>query len=135
MNYFRTGITIISLCCLSTGCRAKAELKEVQRVRSGNVDVILLSPDGLVHQKETLIIEFHKPSTGDLVDVGNVKVNTTMPMPGMAPMFGTANIRPGDTPGRYLMESAMEMSGSWRVVIDWTGATEMGHVALNATVQ
>src|SRR5207248_1707130 len=57
------------------------KLTEVQRVRSGVLDVVLLSPSvGLQHGKDTFAIEFKSASGGTLVDVGNVKATATMAM-------------------------------------------------------
>src|SRR5687767_13467751 len=76
--------------------------KEFQRVRSGDFDVVLLSADGaLTHGQDAFTVEFRKASGGNLVDVGTVKADATMPMAGMAPMLGSVFLERSGTPGRY----------------------------------
>src|SRR5690242_16238117 len=83
-----------------SGCTGSTSLTELQRVKSGALEVVLLSPrGGLNHGKDTFVIEFRSTPGGTLVDVGNVKGSATMPMPGM-PMFGSLDIRKTDVAGR-----------------------------------
>src|SRR5947207_15937272 len=68
------------------------KLTEVQRVRSGMVDVVLLSPrDALRHGTDAFVIELRSASEGTLVDVGTVKGNATMRMAGM-PLLGRNDV-------------------------------------------
>ena len=56
-----------------TGCGGgSAKLTELQRVRSGTIDVVVLSPrDALRHGKDDFVLEF-RSADGSLVDVGDV---------------------------------------------------------------
>jgi len=55
----------------------------VQTVRSGQMEIVLLSPTGTLRSgRNTFTIEFRSP-TRELVDVGTVRVAANMPMPGM----------------------------------------------------
>src|SRR5258705_11078311 len=77
------------------------KLTEVQRVRSGMVDVMLLSPrDAIRHGKDRFVIEFRSASEGMLVDVGTVKGYATMPMAGM-PMLGRIDVTRTKVIGGY----------------------------------
>ena len=118
----------------SEGCRRAANLTEVQRVRSGTVDIVVLSRDGVLHQKDPFTIEFRSVSGGDLVNVGTVHASANMPMPGM-PMFGTIDVRPADAPGRYTAKGNLEMTGGWRIALEWEGAGGRGAVNFAGTVQ
>jgi hypothetical protein len=111
-----------------------SDLIEVQRARSGDVDVILLSNDGvLTHGKDTFIIEFRR---GDrLVDVGMVKAGATMPMAGMSPMMGSVFLEPGDMPGRYTADTDLSMSGGWTLKLEWNGPAGKGSASFQATVE
>ena len=75
-------------------------LKEVQRVKSGDLDIVLLSEDGALNQgKDAFVIEFRN-ADGSLVDAGTVSTSANMPMPGMT-MSGNVQVERTDVPGRY----------------------------------
>jgi len=126
--------------CLSTvvaACGAgqpPAALKEVQRVRSGTVDVVVLSPSGtLARGKGAFVLEF-RGGDGALLDVGTVTVNATMAMAGMAPMFGESTVSPGDVKGRYEVTSDLSMAGTWRLSVEWNGPAGSGSAVVSGTV-
>jgi hypothetical protein len=100
-----------------------APLKELQKVRSGDVDVVLLSETGTLAQgKNSFVLEFGS-ADGRLRDVGAVRATATMPMAGMAPMFGTLDLRPSGTPGRYLVNGEFGMTGTWQIKVEWQGGS------------
>ena len=110
-------------------------LTEVQRVRSGMVDVILLSPRHAIrHGKDTFVIEFRSAPEGTLADVGTVKGNATMPMAGM-PMLGRIDVIRTNVAGRYEANSDLSMAGTWRMAIEWNGPMGQGSVTFSGTVQ
>ena len=127
-------LLFVILVAACMGCRQAANLTEVQRIRSGAVDIVLLSRDGALHQKDPFTIEFRSAPGGKLVAMGTVRANATMPMPGM-PMFGTIDVRPADEPGRYTAKGNLEMTGGWRIALEWDGATGRGAVNFTGTVQ
>ena len=98
----RRSLVCLFVCCvlaLAACGGASANLTELQRVKSGNLDVVLLSPhDAIRHGQDSFAVEF-RSADGSLVDVGDVKVSATMPMPG-APMFGTLDVKKSATAGR-----------------------------------
>jgi len=128
------GLLLIVLATLGAGCRrSESAMTELQRIRSGNVDVVLLSGhDALRHGKDMFTIEFRSTSDGSLVDVGNVRTTANMPMPGM-PMFGTIEVKRTDVPGRYTATSDFSMAGSWRMNISWD--MPAGSIGFAGTVQ
>lgn len=128
------GLLLVVFGAVCAGCRSSANLTEVRRVSSGHVDVVLLSRDGALHQKDPFTIEFRSPSNGNLVNVGAVHASATMPMPGM-PMFGSIEVRPADAPGRYTAKGNLEMTGGWRIAIEWDGSAGRGAVNFVGTVQ
>ena len=110
-----------------------SNLKEFQRARSGNFDVVLLSDDGtLTHGKDALTVEFRTASGEDLVEVGTVKAGATMPMAGMAPMLGSVFLEPTDTPGRYTADTNLSMAGDWQLKLEWEGPAGRGTATFNA---
>ena len=109
------------------------DLIELQRIRSGNLDVVLLSNDGaLSHDKDTFTIEFRRGD--ELVDVGTVKAAATMPMAGLPEMQGSVFLTRGDLPGRYTAETDLSMSGGWKFKLDWDGPAGRGTASFAATV-
>ena len=132
----RALIVVVAAAALACGRASDAsKLKELQRFRSGALDVVLLSPrDGLHHGKDTFIIEFRSTSGGSLIDVGNVRASANMPMPGM-PMFASIDTKRTDVAGRYDANGDFAMAGTWRVTIQWAGPTGQGSVTFPGTVQ
>ena len=131
-------LTVLSVAVLLLiGCGGAGEtapLKELQRVHSGDVDVVLLSAgDSIKQGKGTFVVEFHGAG-GAPVDVGTVTVGASMPMPGMAPMFGDCTVTPTATKGRYDVSSDFGMAGTWRLQIAWDGPAGRGSASLPGTV-
>src|ERR1700760_2723208 len=92
---------------LGCGGATSSKMTELQRLKSGPLDIVLLSPsDALHHGKDTFTLEVW--SNGNLVDVGMVRATASMPMPGAA-MFGTVDVERGDVPGRYSAKSQFDM--------------------------
>jgi hypothetical protein len=109
-------------------------LKEVQRIKSGDLDIVLLSTDGTLNQgKDAFVIEFRKPD-GSLVDAGTVSTTANMPMPGMT-MSGSVQTERTDVPGRYRAGADFGMAGGWQMKIDWNGPAGKGSVSFDGAVQ
>ena len=126
---------LIAVVVATTSCSSPAgsDQIELQRARSGDLDVVLLSSDGSVtHGKDAFTIEFRRGDT--LVDVGTLKAAATMPMAGMAPMMGSVFIERGDAPGRYKADTDLGMSGGWQLKLEWDGPAGKGGASFNATV-
>jgi Cu(I)/Ag(I) efflux system membrane protein CusA/SilA len=106
----------------------------VQTVRSGDMDVVVLSPTGTLHTgQNTFTIEF-RSSSGSLVDVGTVRASANMTMPGMV-MSGNVQLRPTDVVGRYAVTAEFAMAGSWPFSIDWDGPAGRGSASFQGSVQ
>ena len=124
---------VVVILLAACGSSQEAPLKELQRVKSGPLDVVLLSPaDALKQGKGRFVLEF-RDAGGNLVDVGDVSVAASMPMTGMAPMFGDCTVAPTSTKGRYDVSSDLGMAGTWRVDIKWNGPAGQGMASLRAT--
>ena len=129
------GLVLASIVGLCAGCRNERQLKEIQRVRTGDMDVVLLSGDGTLHQKDPFTIEFRSGSSANLIDVGAVTADATMPMPGMAPMFGNVRVRAAEVKGRYVATGGFDMAGGWRIALRWDGPGGKGSISFPGTVQ
>lgn len=120
---------------LAVGCggTGSTQTTELQRIRSGSLDIVLLSAhEALRHGKDAFVVEFR--SGGNLVDVGGVRLTASMPMPGM-PMFGTIDVQRTDVAGRYAATGELGMAGTWRMTVEWDGPRGKGSVAFSGTVQ
>lgn len=105
------GLTLAA-CGKSNG--SGGELKQISQQRVGDYVVTLLSDTGQLKQgKNKYALEFRKAADNQLVDVGEVKLSSRMPMPGMSDMLGGASATPSGTAGRYTVESDFEMRGKW----------------------
>jgi hypothetical protein len=112
----------------------ESNLIELQRVRLGDLEVVLLSNDGtLTHDKDSLTLEFRRGD--DLVDVGTVEAAATMPMAGLPEMQGSVFLERSDVPGRYNAETDLSMSGGWNLRVEWDGPTGKGSASFSATVE
>ena len=127
-------LAVMVVTVLAVGCGGAAKLTEIQRVKSGALDIVLLSPrDGLRHGKDTFFIEF-RSTTGGLVDAGSVRGNATMPMPG-SPMFASIDVKRTDVAGRYEANGDFSMAGTWRMSLQWEGPAGQGSVTFPGSVQ
>ena len=96
-------------------------MTEVQRVRSGALDIVLLArTDALRQTRNYCALEFRAGTDRHLVDVGTVLVHTTMTMEG-APMSGFVTDVKRVGTGRYEVEMVMAMAGTWHISVDWDG--------------
>lgn len=127
-------LSALLLAASLTGCGGAARLTELQRVRSGTIDVVVLSPrDALRHGKDDFVIEF-KSADGNLVDVGEVRAGASMSMSGV-PMLGRVTVQRTDVPGRYRADGDFGMAGTWRLNVEWDGPKGKGSVAFSGSVQ
>jgi len=129
----RVWALILLAVAAAAGC-GPANLTELQKVKSGMLDVVLLSPrDGLRHGSDTFVIEFRSAS-GNRVDVGTVRASASMSMSG-TPMMGTIDVARTDVAGRYAATSDFSMAGTWRMTIQWDGPAGPGSVTFPGSVQ
>ena len=130
----RLVISAALLLLTACGSNETAQLKELQRVKAGAMDIVLLAPgDSLKQGQGRFVLEF-RDAGGNLVDVGNVMVGASMPMPGMAPMFGESTVTPSATKGRYDVASDLGMAGTWRLQIAWDGPAGKGSASVPGSV-
>jgi hypothetical protein len=110
-------------------------MTEVQRIRSSDLDIVLLSSDGVLNKgEESFTIEFRRTGDGALVDVGTVTPLANMPMPGM-PMSGNMLVERSDVAGRYRASGNFGMAGMWQMRLEWNGPAGQGSVSFDGTVQ
>jgi copper/silver efflux system protein len=107
----------------------------VQTVRTGDFDIVLLSPTGSLRQgRNDFTLEFRRTGTTTLVDVGTVRASANMTMPGMV-MSGGLEVAPTGVLGRYAASAEFGMAGAWPMTIEWNGPAGQGSVNFQGGVQ
>ena len=103
---------------LVASCSRSIDFKPIQQQKSGNYTITLLNDTGVMKQhSDHLRVEFRNTSTNELVDVNNLKIQATMIMPGMGPMFGNLSAPKQAAPGQYDLDADFSMAGQWNVVV------------------
>jgi len=106
----------------------------VVTARSGDMDIVVLSPTGTLRTgRNTFTIEF-RSSSGALVDVGTIRVSATMTMPGMV-MPGNVQAQPSNVPGRFNATAEFGMAGTWPINVEWNGPAGSGSANFHGSVQ
>jgi hypothetical protein len=99
-----------------------------------DLTVTLSSPGGQLKAGDNdVLIEF-RDSSGNLVDVGNVKFELNMNMTGMQ-MHEGANIQPTGAPGRYRAKIKVGMSGDWAGNISYDGPRGRGETTVTLSAK
>src|SRR5437763_1824385 len=94
----------------------------------------LIAPEGQLGQgNNELLIEFRNRN-GQLVDVGNVKFDLNMNMPGMQ-MSSGGTIERTNTPGRYRAKIKADMAGDWNARISFDGPHGHGQQSFSITAK
>jgi YtkA-like protein len=123
------GMVSVALGLLS-GCGSSkldsVNLKQMGQQRAGDYTVTALSPTGNVAVgNSTFVLEFRRTSDNQLADPGNVKVALSMPMSGMAPMFGAASAEQSNQLGRYhVTAKEVSMAGTWYLAVSYAGGSK-----------
>jgi hypothetical protein len=96
--------------------------------------VTLSTPDGQLRNGDNdVIIEFRDPG-GQLVDVGTVRFDLDMNMPGMV-MHSAGAITPSGTPGQYRAKIKPDMAGDWTAKISYRGPRGSGETSFSVTAK
>jgi Cu(I)/Ag(I) efflux system membrane protein CusA/SilA len=91
------------------------------------------APGGLRFAENEVIIEFLDAANGRPTDVGTVRLELNMNMPGMV-MNSGATISPTGAPGRYLAKIKPDMAGDWTAKLDYAGPRGQGALSFTVTV-
>jgi hypothetical protein len=134
----RFGILMVGLVLLANGfgpARA-ADLKPIHTQKTKDVVVTLSSESGQWKPgKNAFVVEFTSAKDNSPVDAGKVTLNTSMPMPGMAPMIAGARLTPDKTPGRYTGTIDFPDGGTRQVTVTWDGAAGKGSTKFSIPVR
>ncbi|MBI3628864.1 MAG: FixH family protein [Candidatus Rokubacteria bacterium] len=112
------------------------DLKVIQTRKAKDLVITLLSESGQWTQgNNDFVLEVTSAKTKEPVDVGKVSLNTSMAMPGMAPMLAGATLSPDKTPGRYTGTINFADSGARQVSVTWAGPAGKGSTKFTVSVR
>jgi hypothetical protein len=134
VTWKRIGVLVALMVGLA-GPALAADLKPIKTQKARDLNVRLLSESGQWKQgKNAFVLEFTSAKDSKPVDVGKVSLNTSMPMPGMAPMLAGATLEP-DGPGRYRGAISFPDSGDRQVTVAWDGPAGKGSTKFTVPVR
>ena len=112
------------------------EDKTIATQKTKDVVVTLKSDSGQwTKGKNTFVLEFTSAKDKQPVDAGQVTLNTSMTMSGMAPMVSGATLTPDKTPGRYLGTIEFPDTGTRQVTATWDGPAGKGSTKFSVPVR
>ena len=118
---------------ITTGWGAE---KTIATQKSKDVVITLKNYSGQwTKGKNTFVLEFASAKDKQPVDAGQVTLNTSMTMSGMAPMIAGATLSPDKTPGRYLGTIAFPDTGTRQVTVTWEGTAGKGSAKFSVPVR
>src|SRR5262249_22812387 len=114
---------------LRTSTEARGEALVTQTVDDLTVRVL----GNLRAGQSDLLLEFRDPA-GNLVDVGTVRLNMTMNMPGMT-MHDSGKISSAGRPGQYRVRANPSMAGDWSGNLSYDGPLGHGETNISLSVK
>jgi hypothetical protein len=112
-----------------------ADLKPLKTHTVKDVTVSVLNESGRwTPGRNTVVLEFTSAKDRKPIDAGKVTLNTSMPMPGMAPMIAGATLEPKG-PGRYEGTITFPDAGERQVTVAWDGPAGKGSTKFSVPVR
>ena len=116
------------------GIADAADLKVIKSQKAKDITIDLLSKSGQWEKgPNDFVVRFMKEKTP--VDAGQVTLNTSMPMPGMAPMIAGAVLKPEGGVGRYRGSISFPDRGDRQVTVAWDGPAGKGSTKFTVPVR
>ena len=129
-------LTVAALFVVSAAHVSAADLKPIHTQKTKDVVVTLASESGRWKQgKNEFVLELTSATDKQPIDASKVSLNTSMTMPGMAPMIAGATLSPDKTPGRYLGTITFPDSGTRQVTVTWDGPAGKGSTKFSVSVR
>jgi hypothetical protein len=123
------------LTMIGTLTATAADLKPIHTQKTKDVTVTLQNDSGQWKEgKNTFVLEFTSAQDKQPVDVGKASLNTSMGMPGMAPMVVGATLTP-EGPGRYRGMIEFPDRGARQVTVTWDGPAGKGSTKFSVPVR
>jgi len=118
------------------GAAWSADLKVLQTQKTKDVVIMLMTDSGQWKPgKNSFVLEFTSAKDKQPVDAGKVTLNTSMTMPGMAPMIAGATLNSDKAPGRYLGSIDFADAGTRQVTVSWDGPAGKGSTRFSVPVR
>jgi hypothetical protein len=112
-----------------------ADMKPIHTQKTKDLTVTLQNESGQWKEgKNDFMLEFTSAQDKKPVDVGKVSLNTSMAMPGMAPMVTGAKLTP-DGPGLYRGTIEFPDRGARQVTVTWDGPAGKGSTKFSVPVR
>jgi len=129
-------LTVAALFVMAAAHVSAADLKAIHTQKTKDVVVTLASESGRWKQgKNEFVLELTSATDKQPIDASKVSLNTSMTMPGMAPMIAGATLSPDKTPGRYLGTITFPDSGTRQVTVTWDGPAGKGSTKFSVSVR
>ncbi len=112
------------------------ETKVTMTGEEKTVKVILVSPQGEIPMGDVeLILEVQDSTSGEVIAVENIDVNSTMPMEGQEPMISKVEIEPAGNPGQFKVKTNFGMAGTWNLAAKIQDANYQGESEITLEVK
>jgi hypothetical protein len=112
-------VAIVIVAVATAGC-AKTDMQVMKEQKAGDHTVVVCAPGGKLKQgRAVFVIEIRKSADNQPVDVGDLDVSCSMPMPGQPNMVAALTATPAGTPGRYNVTGDFEMKGAWDLTLQF----------------
>jgi hypothetical protein len=126
------GLLVLGTIAISASA---AELKAIHTQKTKEAVITLANEVGqLKVGKNTVVVTFTDPA-GTPLDVGTVAVETSMTMPGMAPMLAGATVERDPAPGRYRATITFPDAGARQATVRWDGPAGKGTARFTVPVR
>ena len=110
-------LTVVAAFAACKGSRS-GDLKEVKQQKAGDYTIVLLAPEGKIEEgNNEFALEFRRASDNQPVDVGDVQLSSSMPMPGQPNMIASVSASKSASPGRYTVTGKFEMKGAYDTTV------------------
>jgi hypothetical protein len=94
------------------------DLKEVKQQKAGDYTIVVLAPEGKIGEgANEFALEFRRASDNQPVDVGDIQLSSSMPMPGQPNMVASVSATKTATAGRYTITGDFEMKGAYDTTV------------------
>lgn len=128
-------VAVFALMTAGVESAPTADMKPIHTQKVKNVVVTLESESGQWKPgKNDFVLTFASAQDKKPVDAGQVLLNTSMAMPGMAPMLAGATVTP-EAPGRYRGTIEFPDRGTRQVTVTWDGPLGKGSAKFSVPVR
>jgi YtkA-like len=135
LNGLIMALSLGVLTMVGTLAATAADMKPIYTQKTKDVTVTLQNESGQWKEgKNEFVLEFTSAQDKQPVDVGKVSLNTSMAMPGMAPMIAGATLT-SEGPGRYRGTINFADRGARQVTVTWDGPAGKGSTKFSVPVR